>query len=178
MRTVILISLFLLSAVPVRAQTYTVKKLITADTFELTNGVTVHMIGVKAPDEVEENKDFPDLEKLYGSSVTDRWIDNIAQNYLLTPGVQVILQYDVARRDASGNILAYVYRKRPLDESDFQRTGCWTSTLINGEEYLFINEYLLCSGAAAAVSEPPNLKYAEHFKTLHDNAVKYKSGNK
>jgi len=169
MRLIISLLLIGLTAGPAHAQTYTVRRIIDADTFELTNGVTVHMIGVQAPEKVQS--EYPSEE-----SITDRWINNIVENYLLTPGIQVYLQYDVEKRDANGNILAYVYRKRPLDENDFERKGCWISTLINGEEYLFINEYIICSGAATAVSEPPNLKYADRFKELYDNAVKYKTG--
>lgn len=169
MRLIIFLVLIALCAGPAHAQTYTVRKIIDADTFELTTGVTVHMIGVQAVEEQES--EYPSEE-----SITDRWINNIVENYLLTPGVEVFLQYDVEKRDSSGTILAYVYRKRPLDENDFERKGCWISALINGEEYLFINEYIVCSGAAAAVSEPPNLKYAERFQILYDNALKYKTG--
>lgn len=174
MRIVLAIFMFLAFCPSARAQTYIVKRVINGDTFELTTGVTVHMIGVKAAG--DEPADGGLESEMYESSVSGQWIDNIVEQYLLTPGVQVFLQYDVSKRDNAGNILAYVYRKRPIDDTDFERKGCWSSTFINEEEYLFINEYLICSGAADAVSEPPNVKYAERFRELHENAMKYKSG--
>lgn len=74
-------------------------------------------------------------------------------NRKLVEGKKVSLEFDVQRRDRYGRLLAYVY--------------------VDG---LMVNEWLLANGYARVATFPPNVKYAERFRKLEQEARKQKLG--
>jgi micrococcal nuclease len=74
-------------------------------------------------------------------------------NQKLVEGKKVSLEFDVQKRDRYGRILAYVY--------------------VDG---FMVNEWLVANGYARVATFPPNVKYAERFRTLEREARKQKLG--
>ncbi len=80
----------------------------------------------------------------------------IASNYTksLIEGKNITLEFDVSETDKYGRLLAYVY-------------------LENGE---MLNEKLVKEGYAQIATYAPNVKYADKFKALQEQARKNKIG--
>lgn len=75
------------------------------------------------------------------------------ENERLVKGKTVKLEYDVGRTDKFGRTLAYVY--------------------VNG---IFVNAELVKGGYAVIATYPPNVKYADKFRALQEEARKEKRG--
>lgn len=74
-------------------------------------------------------------------------------NRRMVEGKRVRLEFDVQKRDRYGRLLAYVYA---------------------GD--IMVNEWLVANGYAQAATYPPNVKYAERFRKLEEEARKLKIG--
>jgi micrococcal nuclease len=77
---------------------YKVKRVIDGDTFELTNGDKVRLIGIDTPETVHPQKPVQYFGK-EASAFTKKQIE----------GKKVRLEYDVQKSDKYGRLLAYVY---------------------------------------------------------------------
>ena len=116
-------------------------RVIDGDTIELTDGRLVRYIGIDSP-EVRRREDH-------------RWVVSpepfglAAQeaNKRLVQGKRVRLEYDVETRDRYGRILAYVY--------------------VDGQ---MVNERLVEDGDARVLTIPPDVKYADRFRRLAEDA--------
>jgi len=125
---------------------------IDGDTIELRDGRFVRYIGIDAP-EVRRRARPGDRE--WRAGVGERWVvdpEPFARvatdaNRRLVEGQPVRLEYDVQPKDQHGRILAYVYA---------------------GER--MVNEELLAAGYAQPLTIPPNVRYAERFRTAADGA--------
>jgi micrococcal nuclease len=115
----------------------TVKRVVDGDTFELTNGEKVRLIGVDTPETVKPNTPV----QPYGKEASD------FTKKMLT-GKKIRLETDVQERDKYGRILAYAYL----------------------EDGTFFNELLLREGYAQIMTVPPNVKYADHFRSVQQKA--------
>jgi len=73
-------------------------------------------------------------------------------------GANVWLETDVENRDRHGRLLAYVWAERPLDS---------TSDEVRSK---MLNARLVSAGYAKVYTFPPNVKYAEVFRTLQVEA--------
>lgn len=110
--------------------------MIDGDTIELRDGRFVRYIGI----------DTPEVRRRVG----ERWVvdpEPFARaatdaNRRLVEDQPVRLEYDVQPKDRHGRILAYVYV---------------------GER--MVNEELLAEGVAQPLTIPPNVRYAERFRT-------------
>ncbi len=113
------------------------------DTIELSTGQLVRYIGI----------DTPEVRRKQG----DQWVrdpepfgeEASALNRQLVEGKSVRLEYDAQTHDRYGRLLAYVY-----------------------EGPLFVNAELLRQGYAQPLTIPPNVKYAETFRALSQEARK------
>ena len=119
-----------------------VRRVVDGDTVELQDGRLLRYIGIDTPEVRRRVGDrwVVDPEP-YGKAATEvnrRWVE----------GKGVRLEYDVQTHDRFGRLLAYVYVA--------EKSG--TEMMVNAE--------LLRQGFAQPLTIPPNVRYAERFRTL------------
>lgn len=139
-------------------ETATVRRVIDGDTIELMDGRFVRYLGIDAP-EVRRRARPGDRE--WRGLAADPWVIDpepfgeaaTEANTRLVAGRTVRLEYDVQTHDRFGRLLAYVYL---------------------GE--VMVNEELLREGFAAPLTIPPNVKYAERFRQLAEEARRAQRG--
>lgn len=124
-----------------------VTRIIDGDTIEIATGQKVRYIGVDTP-ELHKTGSKPIC---FGQQARD-------ENLRLVAGKTVKLVKDVSETDRYGRLLRYVYI-----------TGA------DGTE-LFINEYLIKEGYAYSVTFPPDVRYADYFRSLQRQAEEQKKG--
>lgn len=129
-----------------------VRRVVDGDTIELTDGRLVRYIGIDTPESRRRARPG-DREWRVGAS--DQWVEDpqpfsraaTTANRHLVEGKRVRLESDVETHDRFGRVLAYVYA---------------------GE--VMVNEELLREGFAQPLTIPPNVKYAERFRALAEEA--------
>jgi micrococcal nuclease len=130
---------------------YTVKKVVDGDTFWVDDFDDENSKGLKIRligiDAPESRKTFKKEIGFYGKE---------AKEYLtnLLSGQKVILEYDLNRTDQYGRTLAYVYL----------------------EDGTFVNAELVKNGYAMTMTIPPNVKFADEFVKLQQEARKFNRG--
>lgn len=101
-------------------------------------------IGINTPETVDPRKSV----ECYGKEASN-------ENKRLVEGKKVYLEKDISETDKYGRLLRYVYL--PLDDGSV----------------LFVNDYLVRQGFAAASTFPPDIRYSDQFnlaqKQAHDN---------
>ncbi len=123
-----------------------IRRVVDGDTVELSDGRLLRYIGIDAP-EVRRR-------------VGDQWIvapEPMGQeatdfNRRLVEGRRVRLEFDVQSHDRFGRLLAYVY------------------VADGGAGEVMVNAEMLRAGMAQPLTIPPNVKYAEHFRALAEEA--------
>lgn len=158
---------------PFFAETYTVKRVINGNTLELSDGEKVRLIGIDVPEvdtkETAQTKDF---------------IKSLVE------GKEVKLEFDVQERDKSGRLLAYVYvpvhsysyiaRDKDGNSPDFNPWDVADSfsDKPKGMGVLpeLLNAYIIRNGYATPMTIPPNVKYADLFQKLYQEARENKRG--
>ena len=128
------------------------RRVVDGDTIELRGGRLVRYIGI----------DTPEVRR----RVAGRWTEApepfglaaAAANRALVEGRAVRLEYDVERTDRYGRLLAYVYVR-----------------LADGAEVM-VNERLVAEGMAQPMTIPPNVRYAERFRALAEEARRARRG--
>ena len=123
-----------------------VRRVVDGDTIELHDGRLVRYIGI----------DTPEVRRRSGET----WIEDpqpfskeaSAANRALVEGKPVRLEYDVQTHDRYGRLLAYVYVANQ-----------------NGTERM-VNARLLQEGFAQLLTIPPDVKYAQRFRALAEEA--------
>jgi len=170
--------ILLLISTSTQAQTYTVERVIDGDTIKLTNGEVVQLIGIKAPPiDIEEAKkevmatqqDLETITKM-GQEATE------FVRGLLKKGDEVRLEYDVQEKDKYGRTLAYVYSLVCEGECAIEAVQGYNYEKLNDGWYVFINATIVKSGYATPMTIPPNVKYADLFKKLYEEAREQKRG--
>lgn len=127
---------------------YSVTKITDGDTFYIDDG------SAKGEKIRLIGIDAPESRRSQHKNV--QYFGKEASAYLATllKGKKVRLEYDVSRKDQYRRTLAYVYR----------------------EDGLFINADLMKNGYAVLLTIPPNVKYADLFRDLQQEARKHKRG--
>lgn len=133
-----------------------VKRAVDGDTLVLENNERVRLIGIDTPEIHESSK----LNRDASSSGQD--IEVIKQlgkqsyefTKKLVEGKRVTLEFDVERRDKYKRILAYVYL----------------------EDGTFVNAKIVEEGYASLMTYPPNVKYADLFLKLYQEARQNQRG--
>lgn len=136
-----ILAVALLSCAAGLPQDAVVRRVIDGDTIELSDGRLVRYIGI----------DTPEVRRRVGS----QWVEDpqpfgheaAAANRRWVEGKSVRLEYDVQTHDRYGRLLAYVF--------------------VGGQ---MVNAALLEEGYAQLLTIPPDVKYAEQFRRLVQEA--------
>ncbi len=120
----------------------TVKKVVDGDTFWINDGTNKEIkIRLIGVDAPESRKVFKKEVGYYGKEAK-KYLTELLENRV------VYLEYDVTRKDQYGRTLAYVYL----------------------QDGTFVNAELVKNGFAMVMTIPPNVKYADLFVKLQQEA--------
>lgn len=127
-----------------------VSRVIDGDTILIQTGERVRLIGIDTPELHDSEKLHRDARK---SQMDVRAIQEMGKRAYeftrnLVEGKQVSLQFDVEKYDKYGRLLAYVYLK----------------------DGTFVNAEIVKQGYASLMSIPPNIKHADLFYNLYQQA--------
>ncbi len=127
-----------------------VKRVVDGDTIQLENGERLRLIGIDTPEMHESNKLYRDSRKSNQDIETIKKLGRMSYEFTkrLIEGRRVRLEFDVEKHDKYGRLLAYVYLK----------------------DGLFVNAEIVKQGFASLMTIPPNVKYADLFKALYQQA--------
>jgi len=172
----------LLIATASYAQTYTVERVIDGDTIKHTNGERVRLIGIDTPESKPNDKAKRDSERTGQDVETIQKMGQEATEFvkkLLPEGAEVRLEFDVQERDKYGRVLAYVFIDTGIGIN--QPLGYKTPINHHYDYYSdtfkhFINATVIKAGYATPMTIPPNVKYADLFKELYEEAREQKRG--
>ncbi|MBP9855478.1 MAG: thermonuclease family protein, partial [Candidatus Omnitrophica bacterium] len=154
---------------------YTVQRVIDGDTFKLTNGESVRLIGIDTPESKKNKKAKRDSDKTQKDLETitsmGKESTQFVKKNLLSKGTEVLLEYDVKKKDRYGRILAYAYKLEPSNQFN-------PNTMVkrNNQTYLFINAIIIAKGYASPMTIPPNVKHANLFQKLYIEARETNQG--
>lgn len=144
-----------------RVQHYTyddilVKRAVDGDTLELENGERVRLIGIDTPEMHESNKLYRDASRTGQDKAVILGLGRRAFGFTknLAEGKRVRLEFDVEKRDRYNRLLAYVY-------------------LLDGT---FVNAKIVEEGYGSLMTYPPNVKYADLFLKLYQEARQNQRG--
>lgn len=129
---------------------FRVNRVVDGDTIEVIVGgeiKSVRFIGINTPETVDPRRPV----QCFGTEASNKTKE-------LLSGKWVYLEKDISDTDKYNRLLRYVFL--PLD---------------NGEK-LFVNDYLVREGYANAISYPPDVKYAEQFKSAENQARENNKG--
>lgn len=134
-----------------------VKRVIDGDTLELESGERVRLIGIDTPEVHESNKLHRDSQRSGEDISTIQKLGKRSWDFTkkLAEGQRVSLEFDVEKYDKYNRLLAYVYLKK---------------------EGTFVNAEIIKQGYASLMTFPPNVKYADLFTKLYQDARKNKRG--
>jgi len=127
-----------------------ITRVIDGDTLQLESGERVRLIGIDTPEMHESDKLKRDARRTNQDATTIQKLGRRAYEFTrnLAEGKRVTLEFDVERRDKYGRLLAYVYLK----------------------DGTFVNARIVQEGYASLMTIPPNVKYADLFLKLYQEA--------
>lgn len=133
-----------------------VKRAVDGDTLQLESGERVRLIGIDTPEMHESDKLYRDSQRTRQDIGAIKQLGRQAYAFTknLTEGKRVSLEFDVEKRDKYKRLLAYVYLK----------------------DGTFVNAKIVEEGYASLMSIPPNVKYADLFLRLYQEARIAKRG--
>jgi micrococcal nuclease len=133
-----------------------VSRAIDGDTLKLSNNERVRLIGIDTPEMHESEKLYRDSRKSGQDAKTIQALGKRSYAFTrsLVEGKTVRLEFDVEKRDKYKRLLAYVY-------------------LPDGT---FVNAEIVKQGYASLMTYPPNVKYADAFRRLYQQAREQRLG--
>lgn len=133
-----------------------VRRVIDGDTIQLESGQRVRLIGIDTPEMHESDKLYRDAQRTQQDIAAIKELGRRAWQFTknLVEGKQVSLEFDVEKYDKYGRLLAYVYLK----------------------DKTFVNAKIVQEGYASLMTIPPNVKYADLFLKLYQEARNNKRG--
>lgn len=133
-----------------------VKRAIDGDTLQLEDGQRVRLIGIDTPEVHESEKLYRDSQRSQQDIRTIKELGRRAWEFTknLVEGKRVSLEFDVEKRDRYKRLLAYVYLK----------------------DGTFVNAKIVQEGFASLLTITPNVKYADLFVKLYQEARNNKRG--
>jgi len=139
-----------------QGQFYKVYRVVDGDTLRLANDKRIVLNGVDAPEYFLTQKMFNQSRERKETLKNIKLKGKMAKKYLsqLVEGKWIILQFDERKRDARGQILAYVYL----------------------QDGTFLNAELVKQGYARAATFEPNTLYDPLFQQLQEEAKQNKRG--
>ncbi len=155
--TAIILSLILTSCAQANYADILVTKVFDGDTLRIAGGEKVRLLGIDAPEMYESDKLYRDARRTGEDIRTIMALGRKSYQFTrqLAEGKKVRLEFDVQQRDKYGRLLAHVFI------SDTQ---------------LFLNAEILKQGYAEVMIIPPNVKYADYFQGLYQEARENKRG--
>lgn len=133
-----------------------VKRTVDGDTLLLENGERVRLIGIDTPEMHESNKLYRDAQRTKQDVSTIQKLGRRAYEFTknLVEGKRVSLEFDLERHDKYDRLLAYVYLK----------------------DGTFVNAKIVEEGYGSLLTIPPNVKYADLFLKLYQEARENRRG--
>lgn len=133
-----------------------VTRAVDGDTLVLANGQRLRLIGIDTPEMHESNKLRRDSERMRQDVEVIKALGRRSYQFTkeLVEGKKVKLEFDIERRDKYGRLLAYAYL----------------------EDGTFVNAEIIRQGYASLMTYPPNVKYADLFLKLYQEARVNKRG--
>jgi len=133
-----------------------VTRAVDGDTLVLENKERVRLIGIDTPEMHESNKLYRDAQRSGQDVESIKRLGRQSYEFTkkLVEGKKVRLEFDVERYDKYKRILAYVYL----------------------EDGTFVNAKIVEEGYASLMTYPPNVKYADLFLKLYQEARQNKRG--
>jgi micrococcal nuclease len=127
-----------------------VKRVVDGDTIQLQSGERVRLIGIDTPEMHESDKLYRDSRRTQQDMRTIKELGRRAYEFTknLIEGKRVSLEFDVEKHDRYDRLLAYVYLK----------------------DGTFVNAEIVRQGYASLMTIPPNVKYADLFLKLYQEA--------
>jgi len=127
-----------------------VTRAVDGDTLKLENGERVRLIGIDTPEMHESSKLYKDSQRTNQDIRTIQEMGRKAYVFTknLVEGERVRLEFDVEKHDRYDRLLAYVFLK----------------------DGTFVNAQILRQGYASLMTYPPNVKYADEFRKLYQEA--------
>lgn len=161
------------STAKINEEIHIVKRVIDGDTLELSNGETIHLIGIDIPK--------VDTKSAEAKGFVKRLVE----------GKEVKLEFDVRKKDKSGWLLAYVFvpvysyshisRDGNGNLPDFNSWDVADSFSSDPDGAMgvlpeMLNAYIIRNGYATPMTIPPNVKYTELFEKFYQEAREKKRG--
>ncbi len=133
-----------------------VRRVIDGDTLQLESGERVRLIGIDTPEMHESDKLYRDSRRSGEDIATIQKLGRQAYEFTkkLAEGKRVSLEFDVEKHDRYDRLLAYVYLK----------------------DGTFVNAKIIEEGYASVMTIPPNVKYADLFVKLYQQARQNQRG--
>jgi micrococcal nuclease len=133
-----------------------VTRAVDGDTLVLANGQRLRLIGIDTPEMHESGKLHRDAKRMQQDIETIKALGRRSYEFTkgLVEGKRVRLEFDVERKDRYGRLLAYAYL----------------------EDGTFVNAEIVRQGYASLMTYPPNVKYADLFLKLYQQARENKRG--
>ncbi|MGD0336701.1 MAG: thermonuclease family protein [Candidatus Omnitrophota bacterium] len=134
-----------------------VERAVDGDTLKLAGGERVRLIGIDTPEMHESSKLYRDARRSSLDVETIKRLGRRAYEFTrgFVEGKRVRLEFDVEKRDKYDRLLAYVYLK---------------------EDGSFLNARIVEEGFASLMTIPPNVKYADLFLRLYQEARRNQRG--
>mgnify|MGYP001613012452 CR=1 FL=1 len=116
----------------------------------------MRLIGIDTPEMHDSDKLYRDSTRTKQDAATIKEMGRRAYNFTkgLVEGKRVSLEFDVEKYDRYGRLLAYVYLK----------------------DGTFVNARIIEEGYASLMTIPPNVKYADSFLRLYQQARNSRRG--
>ena len=168
--------------VPVKSDLTTVTRVIDGDTLQLSNGEKVGLIGVDAPESLNNFKLWQDAKKTGqdAKAIIEKGEEAAEFTRKLVEGKQVLLEYDGQKKDKYGRTLAYVYVVTSGKALLHARAVGWNEepyvSSMDDYQCFQLNAAIIGQGYAQAVMNTPNVKYQELFAKLEKEAREQKKG--
>ena len=133
-----------------------VTRAVDGDTLVLENNERLRLIGIDTPEMHESNKLNRDVQRSGQSVESIQQLGRRSYEFTkkLVEGKRVKLELDVEKQDKYKRTLAYVYL----------------------EDGTFVNAKIVQEGYASLMTYPPNVKYADLFLKLYQEARQNKRG--
>lgn len=149
-------SLPFIKSASAKDELYYISRVVDGDTLKLSNNDRVRLIGVDTPEVFYSEKLLRDAKRSHKDIKSIQALGERASEFTksLCRDKRVRLEFDVAKRDRYGRLLAYVYL----------------------EDGTFVNAKILEEGFGQVMTIPPDVKYADKFLKLEKEARDNRKG--